>query len=397
MDYTGGNALFRWTRKNPAGNGWIFQAYYNRTATTDMITLDWEEDIYDLDFQHSFTLGERQLCTWGLAYRYYRIHMKPDETSKYSFDPEKTGTNVTSAFVQDEIDLIRDKLLLTLGSKFEYHETTHLEVQPTGRLLWRADKQNTLWTAVSRAVRTPSRGELDAIIDTVVPPQRSGTGTPLIFQIVGNDDVESGEVLAFELGYRTMINDALSLDMTGFYNRYENLLSAEQPTGLDGFETEPVPHAVAKSYVGNDVNADTYGIELSANWRPADTWRLRGTYTYTEIQLEKETDQPLIYGGDVEGKSPEQMVSLRSLWEPVENVEIDARLRFVDRLEALEIPSYFEGDLRLAYKPRSGLEISLAGRNLLDSSHPEFAQLNFLGKETAEVERSVYGRITWRF
>ena len=59
------------------------------------------------------------------------------------------------------------------------------------------------------------------------------------------------------------------------------------------------------------------------------------------------------------------------------------------------MPSYVTLDVRLAWRPRNNLELSLVGQNLLDSHQKEFeSQLFTLG---SEVERSVYGKITWGF
>ena len=60
------------------------------------------------------------------------------------------------AFVQDEIELSADKLYLTLGSKFEENDYTGSEIQPNIRLSWHTSETDTLWAAISRAVRTRS-------------------------------------------------------------------------------------------------------------------------------------------------------------------------------------------------------------------------------------------------
>jgi iron complex outermembrane receptor protein len=51
-------------------------------------------------------------------------------------------------------------------------------------------------------------------------------------------------------------------------------------------------------------------------------------------------------------------------------------------------------DLRLGWKATPALEISLVGQNLLHGRHVQFRSG---GARTEEVERSVYGRVTWQF
>src|SRR5207247_926991 len=100
--------------------------------------------------------------------------------------------NLFSAFVQDEITLVEDKLFFTAGSKFEHNEFTGFEYQPTGRLLWTMDKQHSAWAAVSRAVRTPNFLEDDLRITAPVAPGS-------LFQLVPNPGFLSEDLIAYEL------------------------------------------------------------------------------------------------------------------------------------------------------------------------------------------------------
>jgi iron complex outermembrane receptor protein len=81
------------------------------------------------------------------------------------------------------------------------------------------------------------------------------------------------------------------------------------------------------------------------------------------------------------------------------NVEFDAGLRWVDILHNYNgatsgtVPDYFELDARLAWRVSSQVELSVVGQNLLHDHHPEHG---FPGPAREEIQRSVYGRITWR-
>jgi iron complex outermembrane receptor protein len=65
-------------------------------------------------------------------------------------------------------------------------------------------------------------------------------------------------------------------------------------------------------------------------------------------------------------------------------------------LPAPTIGSYVTLDARLAWTPCRNLELALVGQNLLDDSHPEFASEK-LDAAVMEIERGVYGKITWQF
>jgi iron complex outermembrane receptor protein len=78
------------------------------------------------------------------------------------------------------------------------------------------------------------------------------------------------------------------------------------------------------------------------------------------------------------------------------NTSFDLWLRFVDDVPAMNVPSYVTLDARLAWKPTKNLELSVVGQNLLNQKHVE-ATPDFLGTIEAQIERSVYGKVVWRF
>ena len=98
----------------------------------------------------------------------------------------------------------------------------------------------------------------------------------------------------------------------------------------------------------------------------------------------------------LEGNAPRHQFSIRSQMDIRHNVEFDIGLRYVDDLENPDIAAYTAVDVRLAWRPRTNLELSLVGLNLLDPLHPEFAPTQVV-TPIREVERSVYGQITWHF
>ena len=60
------------------------------------------------------------------------------------------------------------------------------------------------------------------------------------------------------------------------------------------------------------------------------------------------------------------------------------------------IQAYTTLDVRYAWRPIEGLELSLVGQNLLDARHPEFVP-DLLPSETLQVERGVYFKTKWQF
>ena len=99
---------------------------------------------------------------------------------------------------------------------------------------------------------------------------------------------------------------------------------------------------------------------------------------------------------DDEGKTPHNQASIRSSMDLTRSVTFDSWLRYVDRLPAFDVDSYFSLDLRLGWYVNDDLELSVVGQNLLDSQHKEI-ESDFIGTEATEFERSVYAKATLYF
>jgi iron complex outermembrane receptor protein len=135
-------------------------------------------------------------------------------------------------------------------------------------------------------------------------------------------------------------------------------------------------------------------VELSGQWEITKRWRLRGYYAFLMIRLQP--GPTAVPGSDsAEGESPQNQVYLTSSWDLGRNVDFDLIARYVDSLPALQVPSYIEMDLRLAWRPRKRLELAVVGQNLLNDQHYEFTGTQFVPDQPTAVPRGVYGKVTW--
>jgi iron complex outermembrane receptor protein len=60
-------------------------------------------------------------------------------------------------------------VFVTLGAKVERNDFSGLELQPTGRVRFKINAKHSLWAAVSRAVRMPTRFDTDLRIGSRTP------------------------------------------------------------------------------------------------------------------------------------------------------------------------------------------------------------------------------------
>jgi iron complex outermembrane receptor protein len=393
--YSGGNILGRWNHTSE-GSQMSLQMYYDNTTITDHSLFGDHQNILDIDFQHGFRAGDSQQFVWGLGYR--SIRDKNDASFTVSLQPNQVSLNQFSTFLQDEISLVDNRLQITLGSKFEHNEFTGIEIQPNARLLWNLTPNQSIWTAVSRAVRTPALTEEGLRLNSaVIPPGTPSNPTPFpaVVAVFGSHQFNSEDLLAYELGYRVQAMSNLSLDLATFYNNYSNLRTAEP--GAPFVEGSPAPTNLVIPFVAaNKMSGGTYGVELFADWKVVPKWRLVGSYSYLQMDIHKNKDSLDPTPDNPNGSSPRHQWYLRSSLDLPKHFDQDTTLRFVDHLPSLNVPSYYSLDAHLGWRPVPRLELSIGGQNLLDNWHFEFMP-DFVNTSPTVVKRSIFGSFTVKF
>ena len=394
-DTAGGNILGRWKHVFSNDSELSLQGYYDRTEREELLISE-DRDTLDFDLQHRFKWIGGQEIVWGLGYRVTRDNFVRANELR-TIDPASRTDQLFSAFIQDDIALIENKLRWVIGSKFEHNDYTGYEVQPNTRLIWTPSKDQSLWGAVSRSVRTPSRGEhtVSTNVAVIPPGQAQNPGPlPILVQVSGNSNFQSEEVIAYELGYRLRPINRLTFDLAGYYNRYSNLratntIPSTPPTlAFNGGN----PYLRSALEINNTDSADIYGMELALEWQPLDWWRLKGSYAYSEIKTDKRAEL-----NEAQNESlPRHQFSLRSSMNLGKDIEADAWLRYVDSFDNGRVPSYWTLDLKVAWRPVKNLELALVGQNLLEDRHQEFRPEQF-STTVYEVQRGVYGKVTWKF
>jgi iron complex outermembrane recepter protein len=389
-DQSGENLLGRWTRVFSDESDLALQTYIDQTHLADPIPsltasgvkftppgfLYDDLTTIDVDFQHRFPLGARNHVVWGVGFR--RTHDAVIDAPALGFLPNDLRQNLYSALVQYEIAL-RNNLAFTLGTKLEHNDYTGFEYEPDARLSWTLSPNQALWSAVSRAVRTPSRIDHDL-----------SEGSPPYFVILkGGADFTSETVLAYELGYRAQLNSKLSTSVSSFYNQYDRVRS-----------TSITPGTLLPFFFANNLEGHTYGVEFSGDYQVTELWSLHAGYTLLREHLAVKAGQFDLSNGRNETADPKHQVSLRSSLTLPRRLELGAGLRWVDTLVtnngpvASTVPSYFELESRLAWHASDRLELSLVGQNLLHNHHPEYG---FVDPSRQEIQRSVYGKFAWRY
>jgi iron complex outermembrane recepter protein len=377
-----GNILARWTHQFSNDSDVQVQTYYDRFEEHRLS--DQLQETFDIDAQHHLLWGERQNIVYGVGYRYTPDRLEANTIFQYA--PEKSYAQVFSAFLQDEITLVKDRLRLTLGSKVEHNDFTGWEHQPNGRIAWTVASNHVVWGAVSRAVQVPNRNFNDLTISQLFNQPPIVGGLPALTGFHGNRDLDAQNLLSYELGYRVEVNRRASLDLAAFYSDYDDLL-----VGSVGTPQFVGTHFQVPVTVVNGGHGEAWGFEATANWQVTDWWRLAPTYSFLRVHLD---DNVALAAEDGD---PQNQVSLRSMMNLPHDVTFDIWGRFVDQLEAFSIDSYFDLDVRLAWRPNKRWELAAVGQNLIESRRVEFKESSAFRSAVTPVARGCYFQVSFWF
>jgi iron complex outermembrane receptor protein len=388
VNLSGGFLQGIWNHKSSAHSNTSLQLSYDTYKRIDQLRED--RKTFDLDFQHNFSGWTRQNLIWGLTYRYSAS--KSDGLGT-SLVPADLNAQLFSAFIQDEIVIVPDQLFLTIGAKLEHNYYTGFGAMPSGRVAWVPTQRHTLWAAISKTERTPS--EIDAAIRAELGEFTGPGGIPVLSTLVGNPHIGNEESTVYEMGYRTMVSQQLSIDFTAYYSNESHQKTSEPSTPF--LVTTPSPHLVLPLIDENLMHGETSGAEIAVNWKVTRRWNLSPGYAFEQIHMHlAPTSQDTTSVSGAQGSSPVNAAQLRSHLALARGLAWDASAYFVGRLSDPEEPSYTRLDTGLSWELGEGIGLSLVGQNLLKSRHQEFVDITGTAGTTL-IKRSAYAKVEWRF
>ncbi|WP_425916798.1 TonB-dependent receptor domain-containing protein [Pseudomonas sp. GWSMS-1] len=217
-----------------------------------------------LDTKLVAPIGESHISTIGGQW------WKAEMTDGIALDDFEQKT--WAVFAEDEWRL-RDDLALTLGARYDDHETFGGHVSPRAYLVWNTTDNWTLKGGISRGYRTPDLNDLHSGINGV-----TGQGT---ITTIGNPELEPETTTSTEFG---MYFDSLSgfkANATLFHNKFKDKIASGDPV------TDLLCAGNSGGTCSQQINIDeavTQGLELAASWQFAPAWTLSGNYTYTDSE-----------------------------------------------------------------------------------------------------------------
>jgi outer membrane receptor for ferrienterochelin and colicins len=209
-----------------------------------------------LDAQTTFGIGSN-LLTLGAEFR-------KEELESTSLLEGRDEVTHQALFIQDELPLFGDRLLLTPGVRWDDHETFGSEVSPRLYALYKITDRINLKAGYGHAFRAPT-------VKQVSEGYYAANG-PHIF--LGNPDVEPEKSNAYEVGAEYFGKNMFARAIF-FYNAIDNLIAYDQ-IGTDGS---------SRIYIAANVDkAETRGAETEVGVTLPHGFELSAAYTYLDAE-----------------------------------------------------------------------------------------------------------------
>lgn len=383
---SGNDVLGRWRRRYSENSAGTLQVYHDRlgrqgrTLTQDFV------DSTDFDYQHELQAGASQQLIVGGGFRLNRDSVQ--STDLLGFNPSERTTRLYQMFAQDDWSLAGDKVLLSVGGRFEHNSYTQWEVQPSASLVWNRDEDESLWASVSRAVVLPSRTTSDLRFFDQAFPGADGRLNRIEF--FGTPNTEAEALVAYQAGYRRRATRKVSVDVAYFFHDYSKLRLPEIGSPFVDANL-PANPLIIPVFLSNRGTTQSAGLEVAGVWQPNRRSTLH--LSYSALRLDELTEAAAPTDDD---NAPNHLLHASWRQDLPGGMQWDTSYYYVSAITpSLATPSYHRLDTRLAFRLSPRVEASLVWQNLLDNQHPESARQIF--EVPQEIGRSAYAKITYQF
>lgn len=365
--HRGENLVLRINQRLAEGASTDWQLIYDRSAFNNRVNFAEKRRLLDLELKHQRQIGDRQTLVLGGGVRLSHDAVGDENPVLTDFSPRKRRDESYDFFIQDQIDILAKRLRLTLGVKLERNDYSGEEVQPSVRASYKLAARETLWGALSRAVRIPNRLDHDVSFSDGV--------------LLGDRRFHSEELLASEFGYRRQIYDRLSVDIAAFYNQYREL------RGLSDDLSAPQSLPVRVDNVGR---ARSHGVELTSQWRARANVSVMASYRYFDLDTKAISGSRDRAIADADANDPNHQFKTRVDWDINDRFSLFVAARWVAGLADQDVGAYAAVDMNMIWRASQELELSLRLANLNESEHREFGG-------PVQIRRSVEAQLSWLF
>ena len=384
--FNGENLIVRWQTDEAASQS--LQLTYDQTYRQEVLLTEKRTTI-DIEYQQGVHWSNQQ-TVFGIGYRKTRDSIEDGVGT--TFNVSSASDEIWNVFIQNRSINLIEKLDMIVGVKIENNNRLQakMELQPSIRFNYHLSETSTVWSALSRAIRSPTRAEQDATLSIIMPANvyipaiDAAFNFPLIATLTPTGMYDAEELISLEAGYRSSLAENMRIDIAAFYSQFNGLPGAQINTPPT-LNIGPPQHYTMSASLINSTDFETHGVEISLWWQPFEQWQGRLNYSYVSNNNN---------AGFVTVPSVEQQVNLNLYGSLTDQLSANFDLRYVGQPEGLFVNAYTEIDINLTWKFTDALEINLAARNLLNSKHLEYSA-SVPDTRNTEIERDIYLEINW--
>ncbi len=350
----GGAILGRWTHTNSEGNESSLQFTYDKDEI-DYPFVGGVVNNLTLDFQKRLQTSDRNEVYWGAGFQHY---WDSTEMVRFGgFAQPSAGYYLGDVVIRDEWQLISNRFLASAGARLDYTSYSRFDLQPSLRFLYTPSARQSVWLALSRAVRVPSRVDRGLVSEKGVAMIGE---LPIHIRVLGSSSIRPGIENSLELGYRLQSGQRWSADFATFWSYYTSQTALAFPQTIQMQFVAGVPEFSFDLVQQNAATSRAYGGEASATWQLTTRWRLLPSYSY----LDDNQRLPPNHVFMMDTSSYRHQGTIRSQYDLSRHVQMDLASRAQSRNATFQLPGVVLFDARLGWRPSRDTEFSFSMQNL---------------------------------
>ena len=253
-------------RTNPGTIGSLTNPKLPGVVAGNKRTLKSKDLILDTKFVAPIT--ENNITTVGAQYTDSKLE---DDIATDTFKQESAAV-----FAENEWHII-DDLALTLGGRYDRHQSFGGHFSPRAYLVWNTTDNWTLKGGVSKGYKTPNLNDLHNGVNGATKQGQTIT--------IGNPNLKPEKSTSTELAAYFDSLNGFNANATLFHNKFKDKISQSE----NGISC-PYNGGTCSQYINVD-DAVTKGVELAAQWYFIDNWSIKGNYTYTDSEQKSGKDK----------------------------------------------------------------------------------------------------------
>ncbi|MBQ8820807.1 TonB-dependent receptor [Campylobacter sp.] len=251
---------------------------------------------YIADTKAVIPIGQSNILSVGAEYKLEKMQDKIASPSRFS-------QYAIAAFAEDEYSIL-ENLRLTLGARYNYHETFGNNISPRAYLVYNLNDNLTFKGGVSTGFKAPTANRLIA-----GEYNYSGQGKTPAY---GNPDLKEETSINYELG-AVYSDNIFNASITGFITDFKDKISSTSYKQDENIPNIGTCNASATggsscSQAINHGEVQYMGVEVSAGFRPIDDMNLNLSYTYLDSEI-KESSSTASIGKPEDGSLKHNIVA----------------------------------------------------------------------------------------